>query len=167
MSLHVILDGYNVLLRWGGFREKMQEGGIEDGRRRLVQFLEVQRPQGSLRNRVTVVFDGRSQVVGNWRQPQSRMVRVLFSQDEPADEQIVRMVGQEEAPSQVVVVTDDRPLAARVRQFGAKIVSVREFMQKKRQAMKSNPVVSEDYGGLDSAEARKITEELAKRWLVQ
>ena len=63
MSLHYILDGYNILKQIPAFNDL----SLEDGRRGLMRWIETQRPQGSVNNTVTVVFDGESGFF--WRFP--------------------------------------------------------------------------------------------------
>ena len=58
MSLHYLLDGYNVIHQM----PDLNRPALEDQRRALVHFLETRRPQGSSRNRVTIVFDGNANV---------------------------------------------------------------------------------------------------------
>ncbi len=54
MSLHYLLDGYNILKQIPAFRDLP----LEDGRRGLLRWIDHSRPQGSVNNQVTVVFDG-------------------------------------------------------------------------------------------------------------
>ena len=87
MSLRYVIDGYNLTrhLRFEPFRKRSQ-----DSCRSLLIFLKTYRPTGSLRNTVTVVF----------------------SCGVSADEKIHSLVEKAANPRVVVVVTDDREVAA-------------------------------------------------------
>ncbi len=159
MSLLYILDGYNVLMRWKA--QYVDSESIETGRQKLIQFLETQRPQGSPRNQIMVVFDGRSDVLGDWRQSPSGTIRVIFTEDISADEKIIQLVERQSQPTQVVVITDDRGLSQRIRQLGARVTSVQGFMVKKSGQKRG----TEDKIQLEPEVAKRITEELTKYWL--
>ena len=153
---------------------------LEDQRRQLIQWIESRRPQGSPRNMVTVVFDGRSDVWTCLPDRQaclpdrqggaggSSSVRILFAQGESADEKIVRMVEEEAHRKSVVVVTDDRALQYAVRALGAKVESVAEFTGKERPAREHAGARSRkpDPGkNISKTLEYKITSELARVWL--
>src|SRR3989338_5784204 len=158
MSLHFILDGYNILLRSRQFNRFSDSDEMSGARQKLIQFLERERPQGSVRNRVTIVFDGRADVIGDWRGVSHQGIRVIFTEGESADDRILKLIEGEKEPSQTVIVTDDRELSYRARQSRAKTSSVNEFLEKRK--LKETPC-----SDLNPDEAMKITQELAKRWL--
>jgi hypothetical protein len=72
---------------------------------------------------VWVVFDGGSPAV---RPEMPGRTRVVFAPS--ADEWLVARVRLAEDPAQLVVVTADRRLAARVRHLGARVASPAEFL---------------------------------------
>ena len=120
MSLNYLLDGYNLIMQQPHLAQK----SLEDARQALVSWLEINRPQGSFNNAVTVVFDGKPGMVGGTR---SASVRVIFAQGESADERIKKMVAQSAHPKAIVVVTDDKDIRLFVRKQGAIILGVKEF----------------------------------------
>ena len=69
----------------------LNQAKLEDQRRYLVHFMEQHRPQGSVNNRVTIVFDGSTDVFGGMR---SSAAKIIFSQGESADDKIKKIVGQ-------------------------------------------------------------------------
>jgi predicted RNA-binding protein with PIN domain len=154
---HFIIDGYNAL-----FSLKPYLKGKAQTREGFLLYLKTARPFGSLRNIVTVVFDGREGVVGNLWMP-SFPLRIIFSKRESADEAIVRIVSREKHSQQTVVVTDDRELAERVRLLGARAVPVSVFFssltkkQRKPADVKPTP---------DSNEGKSITDEMKKEWKI-
>ena len=121
MALQYILDGYNVI----NCMEMMTGCSLEEGRKRLLKVLAQDRPQGSPRNQVMVVFDGKD---GVWGQPTSHAAKIIFSSGETADDRIKRIVDQSHDVKNIVVVTNDGEIVCYVRKLGAKVLSVEEFM---------------------------------------
>lgn len=107
----------------------MAQRSLEDKRGALVSLIETYKPQGSAKNSVTIVFDGKS---GYWGGYQSSVVQVVFSVDESADDKIKRLVSEAENARRIVVVTDDREIKYYVRGLGAEVLSVGLFLEKLR-----------------------------------
>ena len=154
MSLHYVLDGYNIInqVQFAGLR-------LKDRRENLTRFIETFRPQGSRKNKVTVVFDGKEDV---FSPPVRSEIKVIFTRNESADDWIKRFVEKTAQPKQCLVVTDDKEIRFFVRAFGAKVVSVSEFVDKVRK--KFQPTKTEETP-LSLEKAREITKELEKIWL--
>lgn len=123
MALHFILDGYNVIKQTALFADKK----LEDGRNALLKLIENQRPQGSIKNKVTVVFDGQP---GFARDNSKFFANVIFSCNETADDKIKHLVHEQKNRKSIVVVTNDREIRYYVRSLGAKILKVEEFLVK-------------------------------------
>lgn len=123
MSVHFILDGYNVVKQVSEFSEV----AIETGRERLIRAIAKRKPQGSVHNQVTVVFDGRP---GRNSPPGSTSVRVIFSEGETADDRIKDLVAQSANRRRMIVVTNDREIQYHVKALGGAVWSVKEFMAK-------------------------------------
>jgi predicted RNA-binding protein with PIN domain len=168
MSRHLLLDGYNVLRKIRRFADL----SLEDGRRALIRFVQETRPQGSHRNSVTIVFDGREDVV-SLDFPAD--VRVIFSKGESADEAIKRIVQESRSPREIVLVTEDRELGYCCRNLGAEIWSVAGFTA---QAMKSGeklrsgvsrgprrPKEASEGKVIGKVFEDKVNRELARIWL--
>lgn len=156
MSLHYILDGYNIV-RHADF---IEQDNLRDPRLSLVRLLEQLRPFGSLKNKVTIVFDGSSNVITH---PIQSSIEVKFSCPESADDEIKRLVERSKTPKQIIVVSDDRELTFYVRSLGAAILSASDFLLKCRlltDKPKYKPNVELSY-----SEMEKINEELRKKWL--
>jgi predicted RNA-binding protein with PIN domain len=113
-AVHLVVDGYNVTMSAYG------DASLEAQRGRLLAGL------GALAARtgaeVTCVFDGAGRVTP-LALAAPRGVRLLFSpEDVAADEVIRQLVRQEPAGRPVVVVSDDREVADGVRRAGARPV---------------------------------------------
>lgn len=133
---------------------------LEDQRQQLIQWIESRAPQGSLRNTVTVVFDGRSDVWGGGAVPSP--VQIIFSREESADEKIIRMVEEAAHKKSVVVVTDDRSLQYSVRALGAKVSGVQTFLGQGAPVPVRRPESGKD---ISKTLEHKITSEFTKIWL--
>ncbi|MBI3617694.1 MAG: NYN domain-containing protein [Candidatus Omnitrophica bacterium] len=154
MSLHYLLDGYNIIHQMPPLNK------LEDQRQQLIQWIESRAPQGSLRNTVTVVFDGRSDVWGGGAVPSP--VQIIFSREESADEKIIRMVEEAAHKKSVVVVTDDRSLQYSVRALGAKVSGVQTFLGQGAPVPVRRPESGKD---ISKTLEHKITSEFTKIWL--
>ena len=134
---------------------------LEDGRRGLLRWIGDSRPQGSVNNQVTVVFDGAEGSCSLQGE-----IRVVFSDGCSADDKIKRMVEEMPAKKNCVVVSDDKDIFLYARSLGAKVMSVAAFTSK------GGKYISCSKGKYREAEARlslssqeKINKELRFFWL--
>ncbi|MDP2940310.1 MAG: NYN domain-containing protein [Candidatus Omnitrophota bacterium] len=155
MSVHFILDGYNIVKQ----TKFINSTTLKAGREGLLSFIENYHPQGSFKNKVTIVFDGKKDI--NIKLCSS-IPEVIFTKGETADAYIKRIVEKVAFPKNVVVVTNDRELEFFVRRSGAKIMSVNEFLLKAK-INKSKDL--EQTLELPSYVSDKITSELKQLWL--
>ena len=155
MSVHYLLDGYNVLKQIPAFRDLP----LEDGRLGLLRWIDQSRPQGSVNNQVTVVFDGHPDHFGS---PPHGDIRVIFSDGCSADDKIKRMVEEDVDKKNCVVVSDDKDIFLYARSLGARVMSVAAFTSKA-----NNTVVRQESGGkyIPLSRQDKINKELSEIWL--
>ncbi len=156
MSLHFIIDGYNLIKH----RSFSPAANIHDPRFALIQFLRNNKPCGSPKNKVTIVFDGYSQDSSL----RGLEFEVIFSCQDSADQRIKKIVERARLPKSLVVVSDDRQIRDFARLCGAACLGVEEFLapgEKKKSPRQDDSVKTE----LSCAEARRINEELKKLWL--
>ena len=129
----------------------------------MIHFLEQHRPQGSIRNEVVVVFDGRSDI---WGPTKVSSIKVFFTSGETADEEIKRRVAQHSNKKSVVVVTEDREIQCYVRKLGAKVLGVDTFLN---QAGGKGPIKNKkdqpDIKKIPGTSQAKITAEMENIWL--
>jgi len=160
MSVHYIIDGYNVVKQVTFLSGKK----LRDGREGLVRFIEQYRPQGSKRNQVTIVFDGKSEVLS----PAMRTeIRIIFSQNGSADDVIKSMIEKASKPGEYIIVSDDKAVVFYCRSIGAKGLSVRNFIANtglKKKSHKKKAYQSESKK-LSQDIADKITDDLKKLWV--
>lgn len=133
---------------------------LEDQRRCLIRFIERCAPQGSPKNRVTIVFDGDLEVFGGMASP---TVKIIFSRGESADDRIKKAVAQAENAKNIVVVTDDKEICCAVRALGAKTSGVRAFLGKAKSRREEGRDADGKY--IPKSDELKITSEMEKIWL--
>jgi len=156
MSLHYIIDGYNIMKQVTRITGKKMTGERDD----FLRFLEAERPFGSFRNRVTIVFDGHPELTLRRRESD---LRVIFSRDESADERIKKMV-ENSGGKNLVVVSDDNAVKCTARINGARVLGAIEFLRKKERKV---PAVYEEEKKIssDTPAGIRITRELERIWI--
>ena len=158
MSLHYVIDGYNVI-RHASFVPK----GHASPAGSLIQCIRNNRLCGSMKNKVTIVFDGYP-TMNNPLQP-SGDCELLFSQDESADDRIRHIVEHIENPKIVIVVTDDRSVQFHAKAAGASVMGVEEFITAKAAAAAVRQQKADRKIELSSVDAARINNEFRKLWL--
>ena len=169
MSRHYLLDGYNIIHQ----APSLAHGSLEERRAALVRWLNQERPQGSVRNQVTVVFDGNSAFYGNMalpvRQAGGGDIKVVFSDGQDADTCIKAAVERSRQPKDLVVVTDDKAIKLYARALGASVLGVREFapslFSAKGGVQKRTKAQTGDGKYISMVKADKINKEFEKLWL--
>lgn len=124
MSLHLIIDGYNLIRQSGELRE-IEARELEAGRQALLQRLadyRRHRPQ----HKITVVFDGwQGGDVKESRDAYQGMLIIYSRRGERADEVIKRLLARER--QRAVVVSSDRELQVCAERSGAVWISAPQF----------------------------------------
>ena len=163
MSLHYIIDGYNIINHPLFARSHKK---TKDCRRALLEFIRDNKLCGSLKNRVTVVFDGFLPTLESSIKSQS--TNLIFSQEDSADNVIKRLVEESREPRNIRVVSDDKEIRLFIKFFRASSLSVEEFInrpQKAGDSRKTYMSLSELKPELNQAQILKINQELERRWL--
>jgi len=158
MSLHYILDGYNIIKQI----PSLKLNKLKNGRDSLIRFIEEYHPQGSPNNKVTIVFDGDKDVLSHRH---SYPFDVFFSKGESADDRIRKIVQGSRNPKNIIVVTDDRELKFLIRSLRAQTISVQEFLGKAKRDTSRSKKESEKRISISARE--EITQELRRIWLKQ
>ncbi|MCK5533480.1 NYN domain-containing protein [bacterium] len=170
MSLHYIIDGYNVI------KQVTYLSGLKlkNGRDSLISILEKHRPQGSLKNKVTIVFDGKDNTFISHNISSASLIKtnsninVIFSKNETADDKIKRIARKAINPKILIVITDDKEILYFLRSYGIKTQSVKQFLKpiskKNKFIKKSQHFTSQKKPILSSEKAVEITRELKKIW---
>lgn len=114
----VLVDGYNVT------RTHRERLSLEEQRTWLVRTVAAAVASRGIAPEI--VFDGAGGAHGP--APRARGVRVTFTRDVTADDEIEFRVAALEAEEPVTVVTDDRELRERVRRYGADVIGTGPFL---------------------------------------
>jgi len=166
MSLHFVLDGYNLVKQ----DAHLAVLKLEAGRNGLLSLIETRELQGSKINTVTIVFDGQ---LGASSEIHASGIKVVFTSYETADDWIKRFVEESKGPKSIVVVTDDREIRHYVRACGAALMGTREFLEgrglqgrrREADAVRKLKRPQADKKEISSVLENKITSEFAKMWL--
>jgi predicted RNA-binding protein with PIN domain len=131
MSLHYILDGYNIIQ--SGPDELLARGTLQGKREFLLGLLKAFLNNGAAGMQVTVVFDGPESLPFFGSEPSSSYyygIRVVFSEGRTADARIEELVGKLTNAGETIVVTNDRGLRRIIATSGVRFMSVDEFVKK-------------------------------------
>lgn len=161
MSLHYIIDGYNIINH--PLFAKNHKKVIKDSRKALLEFIRIRRLCGSPKNKITVVFDGHSNITE--LKQNDNNINVIFSKKETADEKIKKIVGKPLGNAKnIVVVSDDKDIRFFVKALGARSIGIEEFI-----GAKEKPIACQDSDSikpeLNYSQIQKINQELKKIWL--
>ena len=123
MSLHIIIDGYNVIRQSKQMRI-LDLRDMQEGRETLQDMLvEYRKKKG---HRITIVFDGTNAISSDTRRQRFRGIDILFSRHgETADTVIKRMAVREK--ERALVVSSDRDIVSFVRSVGSATIGSRAF----------------------------------------
>ncbi|MFA5100047.1 MAG: NYN domain-containing protein [Candidatus Omnitrophota bacterium] len=158
MSLHYVIDGYNVV-RHASFVPKGHAGPAVS----LISCIRNNRLCGSMKNKVTIVFDGYP-TMNNPLQPAGDC-ELVFSQDDSADDRIREIVEHIANPKIVIVITDDRSVQFHAKAAGASVMGVEEFITAKAASAAARLQKADRKIELSSVDAARINNEFRKIWL--
>ncbi|MBU2540822.1 MAG: NYN domain-containing protein [Candidatus Omnitrophica bacterium] len=156
MSLHYILDGYNILKQVSHLSDRK----LKHGRLGLIQMLRLS--PSLKKQKITIVFDGCED--GQGLSPR-RDFQILFSKSLNADNKIKSLVERSDSRRRIVVVSDDKELCFFIRGLGACILSVSEFTSEILQKYKTSSDSRESEKDLDYKQKLAINREFRKIWL--
>jgi predicted RNA-binding protein with PIN domain len=162
MSLQYIIDGYNVI-HHATFTQQANKK-TQNPRFALLELIKRNRLTGSVKNKVTLVFDGypNLQETGTL-DDYADTVNVIFSRKEVADNRIKKILEDLPNPKNAVVVSDDKEIRFFAKSLRANVIGVKEFIgrQEKVPEDKKDGLESE----LTYSQMHKINQELRKIWL--
>ena len=96
MSLHFILDGYNITNK---FKYK-PVSDLRHSRFQLYKFIQENKFKGSKNNILTVVFDGKEDVISN---ETAEGISIIFSKNKSADCVIMELIESSSQPKNMVL----------------------------------------------------------------
>ncbi len=164
MSVQYFLDGYNVIHQIPALACKRS---LREARESLIRLLVAGNFSGSVRNRLTIVFDGQP---GVDHAGASSFIKVVFSSSQSADDLMRDMVEKSAAKKSIYAITDDKALAQSIRALGARTIRVKEFFASampsaKTSSRQQRSARSIEEKHISATEASQINDELAGIWL--
>jgi predicted RNA-binding protein with PIN domain len=118
-----LLDGYNLL-----FRSGPPAKDFEAKRLQFIEEMEQQADQNGIR--MTIVFDA-AQTPDLFVRSHYKSVEIVYSsENQSADDYILRLVEHSNRSSRITVVTNDNGLSRRARALGARSEGVEQFLSK-------------------------------------
>ena len=153
--LWYIIDGWNLVHKIPSIK------GKPFAWKELIFFIKRNRLTGSRNNKVTIVFDGTTDLDSI---REEKEFEIIFSQDKSADEIINSKVSSYKNKSLVCVISDDRQIISHTRTCGASFLRSSQFLKikKKKSSGKESEEASKD---ISYTTKRQITEELRRIWL--
>jgi predicted RNA-binding protein with PIN domain len=145
MSIHIIIDGYN-LIRQSTTLSTLDQQDIMLGREALVDMLAAYRKIKP--HQITVVFDGRDSPAFSPKRNQQKGISIRFSRSgESADDVIKRMAHKQR--EKALVVSSDRDVADAAAAWGAATISAQAFEAKIEMAAHFDSTIdkAEDFRG--------------------
>jgi predicted RNA-binding protein with PIN domain len=162
MSIHIIIDGYN-LIRQSGFLGGLESQSIQAGRDALVEMLAAYRRVKH--HNITVVFDGSSASCDFPSRDRIQGVGIVFSRcGELADAVIKRMAAREK--EKAIVVSSDQDIIRHSAASGCATLSSPVFEQKLMLASRMNsgdPDSDADGGWIPTTRKKGPSSRLSKR----
>lgn len=162
MSIHIIIDGYNLIRQSNSFSD-LDRQDIQIGRDALLDTLAAY--QKIKRHKITVVFDGTNAPAFSQNRIQVKGIKVKFSRTgESADSVIKRMARRER--EKALVVSSDLDIVDFAATTGAATISSAEFEGKIAMAvyMEIKGIESKDKGGwIPTTKKKGPSKRLSKR----
>lgn len=122
MPILFLVDAYNLL-----FRTLKKRGSLEKSRQLMIE--ELNEAVSHLKLQVILVFDGAEEHLPHPSRGHFDAIELVYtSKSKTADEYITEEVANSRWPSRITVVTNDRELAGRCKNLGAKKLTIDEFI---------------------------------------
>jgi predicted RNA-binding protein with PIN domain len=160
MSLHFIIDGYNIIHHH--LFNQQNNIKIKEPKQMLSEFIRINRLCGSPKNKVTVVFDGYPDTLSQG--DDINEFNIIFSRKNSADARIKQMLENSGNPKNIIVVSDDKEIKLFTKSFGARAMGVEEFIGI-REGKKARSKETAFKPELSYTQMFEINEELKKIWL--
>lgn len=118
-----ILDGYNVIYKMPGMKERLTES-LEVARNALALYLSGWRRRYP-NAEVYIVFDGNDRMRANEQNTRLAGIKCIFTHSrETADERIISLIRNSPNPRNITVITEDNSIRNSSRAHGAEVKTV-------------------------------------------
>ncbi len=126
MSIHIIIDGYN-LIRQSGYLNNLDLQDIQFGRQALIDMLAAYKKIKA--HRITVVFDGTRAPRFSQQRDRQKGINIIFSQNGQSADAVIKKMARRQK-QQALVVSSDRDIVRAAASSGAATISTPEFEEK-------------------------------------
>jgi predicted RNA-binding protein with PIN domain len=123
MSLHIIIDGYN-LIRQSSRLSMLDLQDIQLGREALVNMLAAYKKYKA--HRITVVFDGTGSPLLARQRDRQKGITMVYSHDGESADAVIKKMARREG-SKALVVSSDQEVVRSAASWGAATISARDF----------------------------------------
>ena len=123
MSLHIIIDGYN-LIRQSGQLSLLDLQDIQLGREALVDLLAAYKKFKA--HRITVVFDGTGSPLFSRQRDRQKGITIVYSRNGESADEVIKKMARQEGPK-ALVVSSDQDIVRSAASWGSATISAREF----------------------------------------
>lgn len=141
MSLHIIIDGYN-LIRQTPRLANYDRQDIELGRQMLIEELALYKK--TKHHRITVVFDGAQAPLFSQSRDRIKGIDIQFSRLEETADTLIKKIAAKEK-QKALVVTSDREIVEYAISHGAAVIRSQDFGGKIVLAVRGRDDVSDSY----------------------
>ena len=126
MSIHIIIDGYN-LIRQSNQLHEIDRQDIQRGRQALIDMLAAYKKIKA--HRITVVFDGTGSPSLSRQRDRRRGITLVFSQRGETADTVIKKMAREEG-QKALVVSSDLDIIQSAEARGSTVISSTEFENK-------------------------------------
>jgi hypothetical protein len=123
MSLHIIIDGYN-LIRQSSQLSLLDMQDIQLGREALVDMLAAYKKFKA--HRITVVFDGAGSPLLSRQRDRQKGITVVYSNKDESADAVIKKMSRREGPK-ALVVSSDQDIVRSADSWGSATISAPEF----------------------------------------
>ena len=131
MSLHIIIDGYN-LIRQSRKLSTLDLQDIQLGRDALVDMLATYKKFKA--HPITVVFDGTATRLSSPQRDQQKGIAIVFSRSGESADSLIKIMARKEG-QKALVVSSDLEIVRSAASGGAATISARDFENKLTMAL--------------------------------
>jgi predicted RNA-binding protein with PIN domain len=134
MSLHVIIDGYNVI-RQSNRLSILDLQDIQEGREGLQVLMAAYRQRKG--HKITIVFDGTHASHLGMQRHQLQGMQILFSRNGETADDVIKQIASKEG-ERALIVSSDRDITSFAAARGAATIGAKEFEHKVFAALYEN-----------------------------
>lgn len=123
-----LIDGYNLMYFAGKLTRNLPRGRLEANRLAILDWVAEQINGRSVGDQFLFVFDARN-ATGPTPETTHRGLRLRYTHDHTADDEIEEFITRASRPSDITVVSNDHRLQRAGRRAGCQVMTCDEFLE--------------------------------------